>query len=127
MNTEKSRRRNTDTGLAAVLIGLLILFFMRDRDKLILIPVVLLLITMVWPTFFRPVAPLWFGLSHVLGSIVSRIFFSIIFFAVATPMGLVRRIFGADAMKLKLWKKDSGSVFVTRNHTYTPENLEKPF
>jgi hypothetical protein len=127
MDIEKARKKYTDTGLAATLIVILVLFFVRDQDKLILVPAVLLLLVMVWPGAFKPLAPLWFGFSHFLGSVVSRIFFSLVFLIVATPVGLARRILGYDAMKLKLWKQDSGSVFTTRNHTYSPENLEKPF
>jgi hypothetical protein len=126
MKPDKILSRARDTGLAAILILLLVTYF-KNITFLILPSIILLLIIMVWPIAFKPLAPLWFGLSDVLGNVVSRVFFSLIFFFLATPVGLLRRLLGADAMKLKQWKLNSDSVFTTRDHTYEKNDLEKPF
>ena len=49
------------------------------------------------------------------------------FFLIVTPMGLIRKAFGADPMKTKLWKRGGGSVLVERNHLYTKEDIEKSY
>ena len=76
---------------------------------------------------FKPLAIVWFGFSHFLGFIVSKIILSLVFFLVVTPMGFIRKVFGADSMKTRLWKKGDGSVLVDRDHLYTKEDIEKPY
>jgi len=115
-----------DTGLAIVLILLIIEYIQRPNGLVISAMVVLVLI-MTWPAFFKPLARIWFGVSHILGSIVSKVLLTIVFFIVVTPIGLVRKMFGADPMRVSLWKKGADSVFVDRNHLYKKEDIEKPY
>ena len=126
MKPGKNQRRNTDTGLALTLIVLITAWFF-NQIVLILPAIGLLLLAMVWPPAFKPLAPLWFGLAHFMGGLVSKILLSLVFIFIVTPVGLLRRISGKDPMRLKLWKQDSGSVFLERNHIYELKNLEKPF
>lgn len=44
----------------------------------------------------------WMGLAHVLGYVNTRIILGIIFYGLITPMGLVMRLFGKDAMRRAL-------------------------
>ena len=115
-----------DTGLAIVLI-LLIIEYIRRPDWLVLSAMLVLILTMTWPAVFKPLAKVWFGFSHLLGGIVSKIILTIVYFLIVTPMGLVRKALGADPMKGKLWKKGDDSVLVDRNHLYTREDIEKPY
>jgi len=115
-----------DTGLALVLILLIIEYVMRP-GWLVICAIAVLVLTMTCPAVFRPLARVWFGFSHLLGTIVSKIILSIVFFFIVTPVGFIRRAFGADPMKTRLWKKGGESVFVNRNHLYTKEDIEKPY
>ena len=115
-----------DTGLAAVLILLLVAHFW-ELPTLVPAAIAVLVITMVWPALFRPAARLWFGLSHVLGTVASKVLLSVVFIVLATPMGLLRRVLGADSMRLREWKSGPDSVFLERDHLYTPEELERPY
>jgi len=115
-----------DTGLAMFLILLIVLLFRRP-DKLIMGAIVVLVLTMIWPAFFKLPGRLWFGFSEVLGGIVSKILLSLVFFIVLTPMGLLRKKLGFDAMRLKNWKQGDGSVFLERNKTFSAADLEKPY
>ena len=115
-----------DTGLALVLI-LLIVLYIRQPGWLALCAMGALVLTMVWPAVFKPLAKIWFGLSHFLGTIVSKIILSLVFFLIVTPMGLIRKAFGADPMKTKQWKNGEGSVLVERKHLYIKEDIEKPY
>jgi hypothetical protein len=47
-----------------------------------------------------------------------------IFYSVATPVALLRRVAGADSMRLDDWKKDKRSLFAERNHIYSTKDLE---
>ena len=115
-----------DTGLALVLI-LLIVEYIRRPGWLVVCAMAVLVLTMTWPAVFKPLARVWFGFSHLLGTVVSKIILSIVFFVIVTPMGLIRKAFGADPMKTNLWKKGDESVLVERDHHYVKEDLEKPY
>ena len=115
-----------DTGMAAVLIGLLLTAFGSSHVWLPL-SILLLVVNMVAPAVFRPAAWVWFGISGILGTVVSRVMLTVIFLVLVTPMGLVRKILGADPLRLNQWKTGSGSVFTVRDHRFTAEEIEKPY
>ena len=115
-----------DTGLAIILI-LLIIEYVKRPGWLTLCTMAVLVLTMTYPAALRPLGRIWFGFSHILGTIVSKIILSLVFFLIVTPIGLARRISGADPMRNKLWKKGDDSVLVKRNHHYSSEDLQKPY
>ncbi len=115
-----------DTGMAMVLICLL-LGYWGKFPKFLPVSIVLLFITMAWPRAFQPLAGLWFGLSHLLSSVVSRVILTILFFVVVTPIGLIRRLTGADALQLKKWKQGKNSVFTIRDGPVQGKDLMQPY
>ncbi len=121
-----TRDQCKDAGMAMVLLVLL-LTLASHRHNLIFLAIALLVLTMTSPRVFRPVAVVWFGLAHFLGTITSRVLLSIIFFLVVTPVGLARRILGADTLKLKEFKKGRQSVMEERNHTFSAHDVAKPY
>jgi hypothetical protein len=82
---------------------------------------------MTWPAILNAPARVWFGLSYLLGSIVSKVLLTIIFAVVVIPVGLIRRIWGSDSMRFKCWKKGRDSVFLKREHLITAKDLENPY
>jgi hypothetical protein len=121
-----SKEMCKDSGLALVLICM-ICFQVWKHQFLILLAIAFLLLAMTYPPIFKPFARLWFGLSAALGTVVSRIILTIVFFTVVLPVGLMRRMLGKDAMKIKLWKKDSTSIFRRREHRFAAKDLEHPY
>ncbi len=115
-----------DTGMAMVLICLL-LGYWGKVPKFLPVSLVLLIITMAWPKAFTPLAGLWFGLSHLLSSVVSRVILTVLFFLVVTPIGLIRRWTGADALQLKKWKQGRDSVFVVREGPVQGKDMVNPY
>lgn len=120
------RREAIDTGMAMVLLCLIVWFVTGDT-RWTVAAVSLLLINMTWPSAFKPVAKVWLGLSHVLGAVMSRVILSLIFFVVVTPLALLRRMIGHDPMARRHWKTGSESLFIVRDHTYSAEDIERPF
>ena len=112
--------------MAMVLICLL-LGYGGKFPKFLPVSIVLLIITMAWPKAFKPLAGLWFGLSHLLGSVVSRVILTVLFFVVVTPIGVIRRWSGADALQLKKWKQGRESVFVEREGAIQGKDLVQPY
>ncbi len=115
-----------DTGMAMVLICLLLGYFGKF-PKFLGVSIVLLLLTMAWPKAFKPLAGLWFGLSHLMGQVVSKIVLTLAFFLIVTPIGVIRRWMGADSLQLKKWKKGDSSVFVERRGAIQDKDLLEPY
>ncbi len=119
-------KQAADTGMAAVLVFLLIGYF-GHHSAAIVVAIVLLLINMVIPSVYKPLAVIWLGFSSVLGTFASRILLTLLFYFLVTPIGWVRRLLGADPMRTKQWKQGEASVFKTMDHTYGSKDLEKPY
>ena len=123
---KKTDSRPKDTGMAAVLILLLVTWFTANLT-LVIPAIVVLILTMTVPVVFKPLAVVWFGLANLLGHVVSTVILSVLFFVVLMPIGIVRKAGGADALSLKKWRNGDDSVFVVRDHQYTAGDLEKPY
>jgi len=121
-----TKEQAKDTGMAMVLICL-ILGYWGKFSKFLPVAIALLILTMAWPNAFRPLAVLWFGLSHLLGQVVSRVVLTVLFFLIVTPIGVIRRWIGADAMQLKKWKQGQGSVFVVREGPVQGKDMANPY
>ncbi len=115
-----------DTTLALTFLLLLIWFFTQNIYW-IYGAMGLLLLGMIWPKAITPLARLWFGLSHVLGQVMSRVLLGIIYAVLLLPMALLRQMMGKDALRLRQWKRGNGSVFIEREHVFTKEDLRNPY
>ena len=115
-----------DSGLALVLICL-ICYQVWTSPFLMLLAIVFLLVAMTYPLIFQPFARFWFALSTLLGTVVSKIILSILFFCLVLPVGLVRRALGKDTLRLKSWKKGDETVFRVRDHAFEAKDLDHPY
>jgi hypothetical protein len=115
-----------DAGLALVLISL-ICYQVWQIPLLMMAAIVCLIIAMTYPPIFKPFAICWFALSAALGTVVSKILLTGLFFTLVLPVGMIRRLMGKDSMRLKCWKKGSESVFRVRDHRFAAKDLELPY
>jgi uncharacterized membrane protein YidH (DUF202 family) len=118
--------QSKDTGMAMVLIGL-ILALITGRKLYMGLAAVLLLIDMVRPGVYRPLAKIWYGLARLLGAFMSRIMFGLVYFIMVVPIGLVRKLMGKDALQMKKWKTGRESVLRVRDHQYTATDVAHPY
>jgi Saxitoxin biosynthesis operon protein SxtJ len=124
--TEITPEKCKDAGLALVLICLLC-YQAWKLPFLMLLAILFLLIAMTYPPLFKPFARCWFALSTALGTVISKLILAILFFLLVFPVGLMRRVLGKDAMRIKAWKKGGGSVFRVRDHRFSTTDLETPY
>jgi len=115
-----------DSGLALVLISL-ICYQVWKLESFILLAIIFLVVAMTYPLIFQPFARFWFWLSTALGTVVSKIILTVLFFVIVLPIGLVRRVLGKDSMRMKIWKKGSQSVFRVREHRFAAKDMEHPY
>jgi len=74
----------------------------------------LLIITgSIVPKLLTPVYWIWMKLAHLLGWVNTRLLLGIIFFVIITPMAVVMKVFGRDALNRKI-DKDVDSYWIPR-------------
>jgi len=121
-----SKKQASDTGMAAVLILLLIgLFTHNNLYYKIAIPV--LIINMTYPMFYYLLAIIWLGFSQLLGTIMSKIILTIVYVLMIVPVGVFRRLIGKDSLQLYKFKKSKNSVMKTRNYNFSSEDIKNPY
>jgi hypothetical protein len=121
-----TRDQSRDTGMALVLL-LLILYLVLGHSELVYAAIAVHVANMMLPQLYRHFAVLWFGLSELIGMVVSKIVLGVVFFGLVTPLGLLRKSAGKDPLKLRGFKANSKSVMVIRNHKFQAADLEKPY
>jgi Saxitoxin biosynthesis operon protein SxtJ len=120
-----------DTGMAMVLICLLLAVFLKKAGHInptyLVAAIVLHVVNMTAPRIFHCPAIAWFGFSHLLGTVMSKVLLTGIFLLVVTPIAIIRRMMGRDALKLRQFKVGGNSVMVQRDHTFTAADISKPY
>jgi len=123
MKTQKTK--NIEFGMMVTLVLLIISLWMNNN--LYKYAIVTLLAAMLFPVVYTPFEWFWFRLAKVLEQASSKVILFLIFFIVITPVGVIRRLTGKDALHLKRFHKERKSVFVEKNHHYTLKDMEKQF
>ncbi|MBM3740305.1 MAG: hypothetical protein FJW39_31510 [Acidobacteria bacterium] len=62
------------------------------------------------PAVLAPFNRMWFRLGRVLGRVTSPVVMALVFFLVITPLGLLMRLLGRDALGLR---RDAASYWAT--------------
>jgi hypothetical protein len=114
------REKNLETIL--VISTGLVIFYSFTHVKLLLIIALLLNIIGLCSNFLAgKINWLWFKIAELLGFITSKVLLSIVFFIFLFPIALLYRLFNRNNMQLKGTRK---TYYFTRNHKYTPKDLE---
>lgn len=121
-----TKDQSRDTGMAIVLL-LLLLYIRTKRDGMLWAAIVFHVVNMIVPRVYAPVAIIWLGFSHLLGTVMSKLLLSTLFFGLVTPIGILRRLFGKDSLNLRAFKASQESVMLTRNHVFVGRDIEKPY
>ena len=125
--TSVTRKQCMEFGQVSVLVALVAALYFKDDHTFILTALLLILLTIAVPAVFYPFAVVWFGLAKLLAAVVPPVVLGILFFVMVTPLGLVRRMLGRDALRLRQFKKGSSSVMSNRDHVYTKADLTDTF
>lgn len=95
--------------------------------ELTAVVIAVLAIALLVPVLFSPLARIWFKFGELSGTAVTYGILFVLFFAVVSPVGLVRRAMGRDPLRRKMFRKGDGSVFTLRDKSYTPRDLERQY
>ena len=110
-----------DTGLITVLFSLILGF--KYDEKFFSLAVILLILLILIPKVFYPLAVVWLKVVEVLSLVVPKIFFAIVFFIIILPMGVIRRLIKGDTLLILNWRTAKTS-FSDRNHHFSKQDLE---
>jgi hypothetical protein len=77
------------------------------------------------PMALGPVYRLWMKIGHVLGWINTRIILGLIFFVIFTPVALLFKVLGKDALKQRL--DASASSYRIVSEQPPRDRMEKPY
>lgn len=81
---QAARQREINTGMALTLICL-ILGLARAKTGWFAAAALLLVVNITAPWIFGPASKLWFGLSAVLGAVMSKLILTLVFFSCSRP------------------------------------------
>jgi len=121
-----SKKQASDTGMATVLI-LLLLGLLLHNNLYYEIAIPVLIINMTFPMFYYPFAIAWLGFSQLLGTIMSKIILTLVYIIMVIPIGLFRRMLGKDSLRLSEFKKSTNSVMRSRNYIFSSKDIENPY
>ena len=113
-----------DTGL---IFSLVFLFFGYTRyHPLLLVSGAILLALLFFPSIVWPLGYFWFNVAEIVGNVMNKVFFGLVFFVIVTPIGYLRRFLIGDARDLS-FHTDRASAFVDRSGWIRREQIEKPY
>ncbi len=121
-----SKKQTIEFALVAILVALFLSLYFKTNTG-VKVAFVITVVAILVPVIFYPFALIWFGLSNILGAISSRVLMTIIFFVLVAPIGLIRKLFEKDNLKINQFKKGSQSVMENRNHLYKESDITNTF
>jgi uncharacterized membrane protein len=126
LRTNFTKKEHTDSGLALLLITLIVGFW-YNQHLVSQVAIAEVLVLLVVPLLVYPFTFLWLNFSDLLGKVMSKILLTVIFFVFVWPVAMFRKAMGKDTLRLKGFKKNAKSVFTERNHTYTKSDFNAPY
>ena len=121
-----TRKQSAEFGQVSVLICVFLAIYFKVWHY-VTAAFWLMLVTLLLPGIFYPLAVIWFGLSKILSKISSYIILNLVFFILVIPVGLFRKMTGRGNLKINQFKKNRSSVMTERNHLYEPADLVNTF
>jgi hypothetical protein len=127
MNKDKlTREQIKDTGTVFGLIMLIAGIYTGSQFWLKFSFATILLALLV-PISFKYPARFWFIISEKIGTVVSTIVLSIIYFLIVIPVSFARRGLKKDPMMIRSFRLRGYSGWIERKCKYSPADLNKPF
>tara|TARA_Y100000814_G_scaffold291719_2_gene268722 strand:+ start:186 stop:575 length:390 start_codon:yes stop_codon:yes gene_type:complete len=122
-----NKEKNINAGLALILIFLIAGHFLEHQVISFYYIFSITLVIMTFPNVLKPFSYLWYNFSFLLGSIVSKILLTLIFYFFLTPLSFIINIFRGDPLKLREFKKGTESLFISKNLKYQKSNIIYPY
>jgi uncharacterized membrane protein (UPF0182 family) len=120
MATKDNKSKTLETIL--VLVGAFVIcFWIWEKKIFLLIAIILILAGVFSPYLANKISWLWLKFAELIGSVMSKVLLSLVFFIFLLPLAVMYRITNKNFLSLK---KKPGSYYVERNHQYTAKDIE---
>ena len=117
---ENKKEKSLETLL--VLVGAFIVIFWVSSKKIyLLVALVLILIGIVSPFLSAKISWAWLKFAELIGSVMSKVILSVVFFVFLVPIALVYRLTKKNPLFLK---RQDESYYIVRNKQYSPKDIE---
>lgn len=122
MRTQKNKPELEKVkSILIITLGFLLLFILFKKPVILYISLGVGTVSLMSSIMMEFVLLIWDKIALILGWINTRILLAAIFYLFLLPIALLTRLTARNLLQLK---NTGGSVFNTRNHTYTKEDLE---
>ncbi len=112
--------------ILVIVAGLMGCYFLFKINILLPIALGIAVISIASSSLAEKIVWVWDKIALILGTVNSKILLSVIFYVFLVPIALTSRLFKKkDELFLK--KKNEGSYYKERNHSYKVEDLENVF
>ncbi len=91
----------------------------------LLAALVSLVLAWLAPNSLRPLASAWMWIGHWLGFVNTRVLLGMVFFLVITPVSLLFRMTGRDALALR--HKQASSYWQKQDKSWLPDDFKNQF
>lgn len=124
--SNRMRKDETLKNILVIVTGLLVLAFIFKGENSINIyfliaSTVIGVLSLISNTLAQLIEKVWFKIGHVLGWINTRILLTIVFYVFLFPMSLIYKLTSKDGLNRK---NPKNTVFETRDHWYTKDDLK---
>lgn len=117
---ENKKKKSLETLL--VLVGALIVIFWISPKKIYLLVALILILTgIISPFLSAKISWAWLKLAELIGSVMSKVILSLVFFVFLVPIALLYRLTKKNPLLLK---RKEGSYYIIRNKQYSPKDIE---
>ncbi len=121
-----THKQIVDTGMALVLLSLILYFFL-EMQLFVYLALALLVVNMLFPVVLKPIAMIWLKLSFFLGTIMSTIMLTVVYGLLICPIGITHRLIKGSLSGHEQWKKSTTSVLVAKNKRFEYADIIHPY
>lgn len=118
------RKKNLETCLVIV-TGLLIIYLFRDWKPLLFAAAIIGFIGIFIDSIAAWITWFWYKLADILGKFIPKIILSIIFIVFLIPISFLYKAGLKDKLRLTNIKRDT--MWYERNHSFSMDDLRKPW
>ena len=131
-NIKSTKKELREFGLTVGFVFGLIGCFLLWRGKehyfyFLILAVVLLICGLLIPQILKPVQKVWMAIALLIGWVMTRVILSVLFYLVITPLGILARLLGKDALDLKFDRNAHSYWILRKERINKKEDYEKQF
>ncbi len=113
--------------IGVLIIGFLIIYWFTKTKIFLYIPIVVGVLSLISSTLADWILKIWFAIGHIMGSIMSKIILTVVYYFILCPIAFLYQLFKNDPMSLRQVNKKKDSLFIIRKHTFTKKDIINPW